>query len=95
MQSGLASFARLLIPLQASADNLCMRILTPGRFDAAALYAALDAQRKARGMAWTQVGNEIGVSPCTIMRTRLGGRMEVDGMLAMVRWAGGAPFDPP
>jgi hypothetical protein len=55
-----------------------MRILTPGRFDAAALYAALDAQRRARAMTWTQVGAEIGVSPSTITRTRLGGRMEVD-----------------
>jgi transcriptional regulator with XRE-family HTH domain len=56
------------------------------RFDAAALYEALDRERNARRMTWDQVASEIGVSTATIKRTRLGGRMEVDGMLAMVRW---------
>ena len=60
----------------------------PGRFNAAALYAALDAQRRERGMSWAEVSAEIGVSASTLTRTRLGGRMEVDGMLAMVRWLG-------
>lgn len=57
-----------------------------GRFNAAALYAALDAQRRARGMSWAQVAAAIGVSASTLTRTKRGGRMEVDGMLAMVRW---------
>jgi hypothetical protein len=39
-------------------------------------------------MTWSQVANEIGVSVSTLTRTKLGGRMEVDGMLAMVRWLG-------
>ena len=58
------------------------------RFDACALYAALDAQRQARGMSWQQVASEIGVSASTLTRTKQGGRMEVDGMLAMVGWLG-------
>lgn len=58
------------------------------RFDACALYAALDAQRQSRGMSWRQVALEIGVSASTLTRTKQGGRMEVDGMLAMVRWLG-------
>jgi transcriptional regulator with XRE-family HTH domain len=58
------------------------------RFDAKALYAALDAQRQARGLTWIQVAAETGVSAATITRTRSGGRLEVDGMLAMVRWLG-------
>lgn len=58
------------------------------RFDAKALYQALDSQRLARGMTWSEVGAQIGVSPATISRTRTGGRMEVDGMLAMVHWLG-------
>jgi transcriptional regulator with XRE-family HTH domain len=58
------------------------------RFDAKALYAALDDQREARRLTWTQVGAEIGISAATITRTRSGGRLEVDGMLAMVRWLG-------
>ena len=58
----------------------------PGRFNARALYEALNAQRQARGLTWTQLGHELGIAPSTLTRTRLGGRMEVDGMLAMVRW---------
>jgi len=58
------------------------------RFDTHALYQALDKQRCARGLSWRDVAIEIGVSPATISRTRQGGRMEVDGMLAMVAWLG-------
>jgi hypothetical protein len=39
-------------------------------------------------MSWRRATREIGVAASTITRTRLGGRMEVDGMLAMVRWLG-------
>jgi transcriptional regulator with XRE-family HTH domain len=58
------------------------------RFDAKALYDALDRRRVALGLSWNDVAAEIGVSAATIKRTRTGGRMEVDGMLAMVRWLG-------
>ena len=61
---------------------------TTRRFDASALFAAMDRQRAARGLTWDQVGREIGVSAATIRRTQRGGRMEVDGMLAMVGWLG-------
>ena len=60
----------------------------PIRFDAHALYQALDARRVERGLTWKQVAAEIGVAEGTIKRTREGGRMEVDGMLAMVSWLG-------
>ena len=60
----------------------------PIRFDAQALYQALDARRVERGLTWKQVAAEIGVAEGTIKRTREGGRMEVDGMLAMVSWLG-------
>ena len=56
------------------------------RFDGKALYAALDTKRKSRGLSWREVADEMGVSAATISRTREGGRMEVDGMLAMVAW---------
>jgi len=56
------------------------------RFDSAALYRALDAQRIARGQSWQEVAASIGVSAATITRTRAGSRMEVDGMLAMIAW---------
>ena len=58
------------------------------RFDARGLYASLDAQRVARGLTWGRAAAEIGVSVTSVRRTRQGGRMEVDGMLAMVRLLG-------
>jgi len=58
------------------------------RFDAKAMYEVLNERRSERGLTWQQVAAEIGVSAATLTRTRSGGRMEVDGMLAMVRWLG-------
>jgi transcriptional regulator with XRE-family HTH domain len=58
------------------------------RFDSKALYQALAERRTSLGMSWKQVADEIGVSAATLMRTRQGGRMEVDGILAMVGWLG-------
>jgi len=58
------------------------------RFDARALYEALDAQRAARGLTWADVARETGVAVATLKRTADGGRLEVDGMLAMVTWLG-------
>ena len=58
------------------------------RFDSKALYRALDKQRVDRGMSWSEISEEIGVSASTMRRTKLGGRMEVDGMIAMVDWLG-------
>jgi transcriptional regulator with XRE-family HTH domain len=58
------------------------------RFDPKALYSALDAERLSRGVSWKQVAAETGVSGSTISRTQRGGRMEVDGVLALVGWLG-------
>jgi transcriptional regulator with XRE-family HTH domain len=58
------------------------------RFDPKALYEALDQQRGARGLSWRQVAGETGVSEATMKRLRDGGRLEVDGVLAMVGWVG-------
>ena len=58
------------------------------RLDSKALYEAIDKQRKDRGLTWRDVSREIGVSTSTITGTKRGGRMEVDGMLAMVGWLG-------
>ena len=58
------------------------------RFDARALRQALDEQRSARGLSWAQVAAETGVSVSTLSGTERGGRLEVDGMLAMVAWLG-------
>src|SRR5215813_3823810 len=58
------------------------------RFDSKALYEMLDEKRQERALSWDRVAQEIGVSKSTILRTKIGGRMEVDGMLAMVAWLG-------
>ena len=60
------------------------------RFDAKALFEAIDKRRCARDMTWAKVAAEMGVSASATMvaRIRTGGRLEVDGMLAMVRWLG-------
>ncbi len=58
------------------------------RFDAAALYDALNARREALAMTWTQVAAATGVSVSTLRGTQRGGRLEVDGVLAMVGWLG-------
>ena len=57
-------------------------------FDAHALYEALDAQRAVRGLIWADVARETGVAVATLKRAAEGGRVEVDGMLAMVAWLG-------
>ena len=56
--------------------------------DSKALYAALDEQRRARNLTWAQVAKETGVAAATLKRTQEGGRLEVDGVLAMVGWLG-------
>ncbi|MBV9215277.1 MAG: hypothetical protein JO053_03790 [Acidobacteria bacterium] len=58
------------------------------RFDSKALFRAIDTRREQRGLGWKQVANEMGIAEATIKRTRDGGRMEVDGMLAMIAWLG-------
>lgn len=58
------------------------------RFNTSALFQALDERRAAKGLTWEQVARETGVSAATIKRTKDGGRLEVDGMLAMVGWLG-------
>jgi hypothetical protein len=56
------------------------------RFDGKALYEALDKQRIARNLTWADVARQTGVAASTLKRTREGGRLEVDGVLAMVTW---------
>ena len=53
-----------------------------------ALYAALDAERRQRGVTWQQVARECGVSAQTIQRTQRQVGFEVDGILALAAWLG-------
>jgi len=70
-------------------------------FDVDALYAALDAQRQARGLTWTELGREINgqfqrasvraISVSTITGMRKRRVIEGDGVLQMLRWLGRTP----
>jgi hypothetical protein len=70
-------------------------------FDVDALYAALDAERQARGLTWTQVARDINrqferapvrlISVSTITGMRERRVIEGDGVLQMLRWLGRAP----
>src|SRR5271156_4189589 len=68
-----------------------MGLFVRHQFDRPALYAALDAQRRAREISWQQVARETGVAASTIVATKRARRMETDGRLAMVRWLGCTP----
>jgi transcriptional regulator with XRE-family HTH domain len=68
----------------------------PYDFSVGALYAALDAQRQARGLSWQQVAREINalsgrvparpISPSTLTGMRNRAVIEGDGVLQMLRW---------
>jgi len=72
-------------------------------FSLRALYAALDAQRQARGLSWPQVLMEMGrgskrsstsarrLSLSTVTGTRFRAAAEGDGVLAMLRWLNRTP----
>ena len=74
-------------------------------FDIAALYAALDAQREARGLTWQAVAREINgqfagqfslvrtrpIAASTITGMRSRSTIEGDGALQMLRWLGRTP----
>jgi transcriptional regulator with XRE-family HTH domain len=48
----------------------------------------MDRKRAEQGLTWQDVARLTGVSAATLKRTSEGGRLEVDGMLAMVAWLG-------
>ncbi|MEZ0108762.1 transcriptional regulator with XRE-family HTH domain [Catenulispora sp. EB89] len=59
-----------------------------GSFDAPSFFAALDAEREARGRNWKQVAEQAGVSQSTLTRLAQGKRPDVDSLAALVDWAG-------
>jgi hypothetical protein len=61
-------------------------------FDVAALYAALDVERQARGLSWAATARAIGsisASTLTGMQTRR--VVEGDGVLQVLGWLGRSP----
>jgi hypothetical protein len=78
----------------------------PGDFDAAALYAAMDAQRQERGLTWRQVADEIWeqsaelnalrpddhpISPQTLTNVGRNEDTSCQHALFFLRWLGRSP----
>ena len=63
---------------------------TETRFDAKALFAALDERRKTAGMTWRQVAAEIGgvAAPSMLTRLQRRGRVDVNLVVAATGWLG-------
>lgn len=55
------------------------------RFDVLALHAALDEQRKARGLSWHQVGKETCLGHWVFGRMRTAG-ISVEALAVMLLW---------
>src|SRR5262245_35803103 len=62
-----------------------------GLFDVQAFHAALDTRRVDRGLSWSAVARQAGVSVSTIGRMAHADDVEADGMLALARWLKLAP----
>lgn len=60
--------------------------MTRTKIDVQGLYAALDAERTARGWSWRQLAKEIGVSPSLLSRLGNELRPDADGFATLVRW---------
>ena len=57
-------------------------------FNSVGFYAAVDAQRVARGLTWKEVSEESGVSASTLSRMSKGKGPDIDGLALLLSWAG-------
>ena len=95
------TWAGCLTVAVAGAISLGARQRPTGEFDIGALYAALDAQRNARGISWQQVAREINagfdgmplrpVSASTLRTMREHPVVEGDGVLQILLWLNRTP----
>lgn len=59
------------------------------RFDAKAMYAALDARRVERALTWTQIADEIGgIRAAGLTRLAKGGRVAFPPVMRIFSWLG-------
>ena len=59
-----------------------------GRFDVAALHAALDSERRSRRLTWKNVAAQSGVSASTLTRLSQGRQPDVNSLAALTAWLG-------
>lgn len=62
--------------------------MTTGKFNGEAFYAALDAERQARGLTWKKVAEQAKVPASTLTRMSQGRRPDVDSLAALGVWSG-------
>jgi transcriptional regulator with XRE-family HTH domain len=56
------------------------------RLDVAALIAALNMQREARGLSWRKLAQEAGVNPSSLTRMHQGKLPDVNTFTALTHW---------
>jgi hypothetical protein len=57
------------------------------RFDARAIYVALEAKRTSKGLSWKEVAQEIGgCAPESVTRLAKGGRVSFPHVMRVIRW---------
>ena len=59
-----------------------------GKFDVAALHAALDSERRSRRLTWKNVAAQSGVSASTLTRLSQGRQPDVNSLAALTAWLG-------
>lgn len=58
------------------------------RLDVAALYAALDRRRGARGLDWKRVADETELPESLFTRLKYGRGLSSDGLCTLLAWLG-------
>lgn len=58
------------------------------KVNVAALYAALDEQRRTKDISWRQLARELGLSPSLMSRLANGLRPDVDAFATLLGWLG-------
>ena len=58
------------------------------KFDGDSFFAAIDAQRAAKGLTWKKVAEQAGVPASTLTRMSQGRRPDVDSLASLCAWSG-------
>lgn len=62
--------------------------MTEARVNVEALVAALDAQRKEKGLSWRKLAQQADVQPSTLTRMNQGKKPDVNTLSKLVSWLG-------
>jgi hypothetical protein len=65
--------------------------VTATRLNVPVLVELVDAQRQARGLSWSALGRQVGMTSNAFVRMRHGRAPDAHGLLALLLWLGWAP----